>query len=193
MPDGGLGEKSMSEPRIADILTELDERGDKATVLKALQIVEPKATDIVVGSIQNKPLVFVQMDELKRKMPVALLGAGVRKLLSLAIALAAESNATCLLDEVTVGWHYSRLEDLWRVIFRVCKERGHQVIATTHSHEGIAAFAQAAKDEGTQDDACYIRLDRRDEESDPKRKVTYAIYGGELLWFATHEMEEEVR
>ena len=58
-----------------------------------------------------------------------------------------------------LAWHHSHLADLWRVIFRVCKERNHQIIATTHSDEGVTAFVQAAEAEKAEDECCYIRLD----------------------------------
>ena len=44
------------------------------------------------------------------------------------------------------------------MIIRACKERNHQVVATTHSYESIAAFAEAAKIEKAEDDACYVWL-----------------------------------
>ena len=177
----------------AENLSRLTIKGDEDAALDALKVLDPQIRDVALVDILNHSLVFVRVGDKREKIPATMLSGGVCKLMALALTLYATRNGCFLLDEVTVGWHHSRLADLWRMIFRVCKERNHQIIATTHSREGIAAFAQAAQDERAQDDACYIRLDRRDEESDPKRKVTSAIYGGELLRFAVHEMEEEVR
>ena len=182
MWDGGLGvgEQGMNVPNNTDLLSELEIKGDKAAVLDALQLVAPKATDVAVASIRNKPLMFVQMEGMKTKLPATMLGTGARKLLSLVLALHSIENGLCLLDEVTVGWHHSHLADLWRMIFRVCKERNHQVVATTHSREGIAAFAQAAQDEEAQDDSCYIRLGPA-HEGDSPGKINPVYYTYERL------------
>ena len=190
--NGGLGETC--PPQIdADNLSHLEKEGRVASVLKAIQLIAPQVSGLDVASVHGSPHVVVKIGETGEQMHSPLLGAGAHKMLSLALALNANENGFCLLDEITVGWHHSHLADLWRMIFRVCKERNHQVIATTHSREGIAAFAQAAQDEKAQEDACYIRLDKWDEESDPKKKVTSVTYDGKLLWSATHELEEEVR
>ena len=141
----------------ADCLSELEIRGDKNSIIDALRIVSPKAKDVTVASIRNKPLVFVQMDGMKRKIPAALLGTGAQKILSMSLGLHSINDGLCLLDEVTVGWHHSLLVDLWRMIFRVCRERNHQVIATTHSDEGVTAFVKAAEAERAESDCCYLR------------------------------------
>ena len=191
MLNGGLRADNPADD--ADCLSSLEDRGGKEVVLEALQIVVPQASDITVGSIRKSPLVVVQTQGTQAKRPSILFGAGTQKILSLALVLGSHENSLFLVDEVTVGWHHSHLIDLWRMIFRVCKERNHQIIATTHSREGIAAFAQAAKAEGSMDDSCYIRLDEVEWETDPKRKIKPSSYSGEKLWYAVHEMETEVR
>ena len=189
--NGGLGMDRPAED--ADCLTNLEDRGGKEVVLETLQSVVPQASDIAVRSIRKSPLVGVQMQGTQAKRPSVLCGTGTQKILSLALMLGGHENSLFLVDEVTVGWHHSHLVDLWRMIFRICKERSHQIIATTHSREGIAAFAQAAKAEGSMDDSCYIRLDEVEWETDPKRKIKPSSYSGEKLWYAVHEMETEVR
>ena len=190
--NGGLGEAS--PPQVdADFLSRLEKEGRADSALRAIQLIAPQVSGLDVASVRGNPHVAVKISEAGGQTPPVLLGAGAHKMLSLALALSANDNGLFLLDEITVGWHHSHLAGLWRMIFRICKERNHQVIATTHSREGIAAFAQAAQDEKAQEDACYIRLDKWDEESDPKKKVTSVTYDGKLLWSATHELEEEVR
>ena len=111
--DGGLTDVW---PNASDLLTELDMNGDKEAILDAIKIIAPKVADVSVGTIRNNPLVFVQMDGLRRKIPARLLGAGAHKFLSLALAMHSHENMLCLLDEVTTGWHHSHLVELWRMI-----------------------------------------------------------------------------
>ena len=191
--DGGLARRSGVFAKDPDNLSALDNFGKKPEILDALKIISPAVRDAVVGSEHGKSGIWVEIEGTANKIPAAFLGAGVQKFLSLMLVLLLGNGGLFLLDEITTGWHHARLAELWKMIFRVCEERGHQIIATTHSREGIAAFAQAAKDEGAQDDACYIRLDSVEWESDPRRRIKPSSYSGELLWFATHEMETEVR
>ena len=182
--DGGL---SMGFDADTDNLSALDPKGEEQ-VRNALRILVPSAAGVVVTSVRERPGVAVLMDNMK--MSSALLGAGLRKLLSLALVLHARSGGLFLLDEVTVSWHHSHLVDLWRMIFRACRDRNHQVVATTHSDEGITAFAEAAAREECESDACYVRLDRMDE--DGRACVRSAVYDHETL-SASREMAWEVR
>ena len=182
--DGGLSTGFDSDP---DHLSSLDQMGEEQ-VLGALKLFVPRAERVVVTSVRERPGVAVLSDNMK--MSTALLGAGIRKLLSLALVLHSKSNALFLLDEVTVGWHHSHLVDLWRMFFRACKERGHQIIATTHSDEGITAFTKAAALEECQDDACYVLLDRRDDNG--RVQVRPGVHDHEAL-VGSREMNLEIR
>ena len=74
--NGGLGSRTATQD--ANILTQVEERGEKDTILKALQIAAPQATDVVVGSIRNHPLVSVRING-GNSIPSVLLGAGAQK------------------------------------------------------------------------------------------------------------------
>ena len=182
--DGGLTTNFDSDP---DHLSALDQKS-KESVLKSLQIFIPEAKDVVVTSVQERPGIAVLMDNMK--MPSSLLGAGIRKMLSLSLVLHAKANGLFLLDEITVGWHHSHLVDLWRLIFHICHQNNHQIIATTHSYEGITAFAEAAEHENRQADACYIRLDR--VEDDGRAQIQPAVYDHGTL-AASREIRWEIR
>ena len=171
--NGGLGLDNPADD--ADCLSSLEEKGGKDVVLEALQIVAPQVSDITVGSIRKSPLVVVQIQGTQAKRPSILFGAGTQKILSLALMLGSHENSLFLVDEVAVGWHHSHLRDLWRMIFRVCKERNHQVIATTHSNECVTAFVMAAKAESAKDDCCYVRLDPP-YKGDPPEKINPMFY-----------------
>ena len=187
--DGGMGREKPSDD--ADHLSRLDERGKKSAALKALRIVVPQASDLAVGSIRHEPVVLVQMKGQKNKMPSIMFGAGAQKILSLALVLNSYENGLFLVDEITVGWHHSHLADLWRLIFRICKERNHQIIATTHSDEGITAFVQAAEAEKAEDECCYVRLDPP-KKGDPPGKIN-AVYFDYKLLRASRELRVEAR
>ena len=188
--NGGLGE-SLSPKDDANHLSLLEKEGRVASVLKAIQLLAPQVSGLDVASVLGNPHVVVKIGETGGQMHPALLGAGAHKILSLALALNANENGLFLLDEITVGWHHSHLADLWRVIFRVCKERNHQIITTTHSDEGVTAFVQAAEAEKAEDECCYVRLDSP-KKGDPQGKVN-AVYFDYKLLLASRELQVEVR
>ena len=176
-----------SDDMNAENLSRLVIEGEKDAALDAMKIIVPKMRDMDLAKIREHSHVFVRLEGEKKQVPAALLGGGACKLLSLLLALHSRRDSLFLLDEVTVGWHHSHLVELWQRIFRVRKERGHQIIATTHSGEGIAAFAEAAALEECQDDACYVRLDRTGDKVQGR-----AVYVHETL-VASQEMNLEVR
>ena len=172
----------------ADNLTSLlDHDSGKAEVVKILQLVAPHVRDITLT--EDKQDILAVLED-KQDISAASLGAGARKLLSLALVFHCGRGGLFLLDELTVGWHHSVLVDMWRMIFRACKERGHQVIATTHSYDAITAFVEAAELEKCQSDACYVRLDRKNK--DGHTRVHPVPYNYETLE-ASREMRWEIR
>lgn len=183
---GGLSGVFNRDPKNFDAL---DKKTDKPEVIKALQIVAPQVQDIFLGLENDDPAVKIEMESGEVASPSAL-GAGAHKLLSLALVLHAGRNGIFLLDEIAIGWHHSHLVNLWRMIFRVCRERDHQIIATTHSDEAITAFVEAAKHEKSQTDACYIRLDRLGNNG--LSRIKPEVYDYDTLE-ASREMNWEIR
>lgn len=183
--DGGLAANFDADP---DYLSALDRAGEES-VLSALRVFAPEARGVVVTSVRERPGVAVLVDGMK--LSAARLGAGVRRMLSLALVMRARRDGLFLLDEISAGCHHSHLVDLWRMIFRFAHERNHQVIATTHSNDGITAFAAAAAREGRQEDACFVRLDQWDEKGGDVR-IHPAVYDHDTL-AASREMRWEVR
>lgn len=185
-PDGGLLGMFGAD---ADTLSalELEQPDAKPQVVEVLRIAAPHVRDIALTKDKQD---IVAVLEGGIVISAASLGAGARKLLSLALILHRWRDGLFLLDELTVGWHHSVLVDTWRMIFRVCKDCRHQVIATTHSDDAITAFVEAAELEKCQSDACYVRLDRKNK--DGHIRVRPAVYDYEHL-DAAREMELEIR
>ena len=180
--EGGFGMFGMDAQHFA----ELDQNG-RSEALRTLQIVAPHVRNIDLSEDKTDLLAEIAGVGV---MSTASLGAGAGKALSLACVMHAKTGGLFLLDEVTVGWHHSHLVDLWRMIFRVCEERKHQVIATTHSDECITAFAETATLMKRENDAHYARLDRKGDNG--RAQVLPADYSHETL-IASQEMELDVR
>jgi AAA15 family ATPase/GTPase len=74
------------------------------------------------------------------------LGDGVRHVISIITALFQSENGYLFIDELGNGIHYTYLDKIWEIIFKLSKELNCQVFVTTHSKECIEAFNQQNSD-----------------------------------------------
>ena len=93
-------------------------------------------------------------------VPLRSLGDGAIRLFSVALATAASAKGLVLIDEIENGLHYSILNSLWSLLFRLADERRVQIVATTHSWDCVRAFATATIS-NDDDDRLLLRLSRQ--------------------------------
>ena len=167
-------------------LGKLELEGRKDRVIAALKIIDDSISDITTLVIGGQPQLYAKMRGLL--LPLKMAGDGVNRLLSILLAIMRNPgpNAVVLIDEIETGFHYSVYGSLWEAVMKTARENRCQVIATTHSYECIQGAA-AARDEA-QDDFCYFRIDRGEDDKD----IVACRYSGDLLNTAM-EMEMEVR
>lgn len=169
-PDAGEDAKRFGQ---LDINRKIDR------VVNFLQIIEPQLVGLTSVTFPQSPTIYADIKGIQRKIPVALLGDGMNKLLSLILAIATASNGIVLIDEVDAGIHYSVLPTVWESIFRAAKDFNCQVIATTHSYECLqAAYNGAAKAE-SEGDFSYIRLESH-ENNIITKQYSHAVLGAAL-------------
>ena len=106
-----------------------------------------------------------------RMAPIALMGEGVKRLLTIALAFLHARGTAILIDEIENGLHYSKLKEVWKWLIYLSQEFNVQVFATTHSYECIVA-ANNAFTELKSDELHLHRLYRR-SESEPVKAITY--------------------
>jgi hypothetical protein len=153
-------------------------------LLPSLQILEPRLDRLSLAVLGEKPVIHGNVG-LSRLVPVALMGEGVRRLLSILLAIFRTPGGVVLIDEIENGLHYSVMQKVWQAIAHAARQADVQVFATTHSYECIAAAHEAITASGAGDLRLY-RLDRLDDH------IEVAAYDQELLGYAT-EMSHEVR
>jgi hypothetical protein len=135
-------------------------------LLSSLQVIAPELVDLRVIVEGGLPLIHGDVGG-DRLMPLPLMGEGMTKLASIALAISDTSNGVILVDEVENGIHYSVMKNVWRVINKASREFNVQVFATTHSRECIVAAHEAMEESGDYD----FRLHRL-ERVEKKVKVT---------------------
>ena len=77
-------------------------------------------------------------------VPIRSLGDGAMRAFVVALALANSSNGFLLIDEAENGIHHSIQSKFWKMVLQTAQRNNVQVIATTHSWDCVAGFAQAA-------------------------------------------------
>ena len=129
-------------------------------ILNALTIIEPRLERLEILTYQGVSMVHGYLKGYHEPVPSPLLGIGVRRSLSVLLAVGAAENGVVLVDEIENGIHHSAMKSLWGVIAEASRTFNCQIFATTHSDECIRAAHEALKENGLYDLSLY-RLDRR--------------------------------
>lgn len=160
---------SASIQGLDDILKDKSE----SDLLDALRIIEPSIVDFQLSN--GEVLVDVG---LKERIPINLLGDGIRKIFSLLTTIYDCRNGVVLIDEISNGFHFSVMPDLWKAIIYAARRNNTQLFVTTHDIDSIKGMIDAAKD-SQEEIAAFKLLKSQDDElkSYPytRKDLEYAI------------------
>ena len=92
-------------------------------------------------------------------VPLRSLGDGAVRTFAVALALANSSGGFLLIDEAENGIHHTIQAKFWGMVLQTAEQNNVQVIATTHSWDCVAGFAQAANELGDVE-GLLVRLER---------------------------------
>lgn len=114
---------------------------DEAFLSEALKIIEPMAKDpLFVDSVM---LVDIGLPQ---RIPINLMGDGIRKIVSFLTSIYKCRDGVVLIDELSNGFHYSVMKPVWTIVIRAAIKNNVQIFATTHDEDSIRGFQQAALD-----------------------------------------------
>lgn len=163
---------------------QLDIIGKQEKIVDFLRIIEPDLKSLSSVAMGDSSLIHGDIG-LSRKIPVAYMGDGVARLLSVILAIASSQNGTVFIDECENGIYYSAMPKVWEAIAKAAREYDCQIIGTTHSYECLEAAHNGLKGD-LAPDFSYIRLDRTEN------RTTAKSFDHELLKVAI-ETNMEVR
>ena len=132
-------------------------------VTRALRIVEPAIERIapVDRGRHHRDApggVVLKLRDVPDRVPIGSMGDGLWRMLGLALALADAEGGVLLVDEIDSGFHYSVMEDMWRMLGAQAAALSVQVFATTHSRDCCESLAAVAASETG--DVTIQRIDR---------------------------------
>lgn len=144
--------------------TQVEDAGRDASVVDALRILEPRLQRLGVRASPHTTSVGVDLG-IRPLVPLAMMGAGFSRLLTMTEAVILTDSGTVLVDEFGAGFHYSALTSVWQAVIKAAVKHSVQIFATTHSWECIEAAVKASEDhEGS---LGFIRLERRNGDIEP--------------------------
>ncbi|MDH4202431.1 MAG: AAA family ATPase [Phycisphaerae bacterium] len=123
-------------------------------VVNLLKEIDQRIEDIALNEIG---LLEVDLG-LPNFIPANLLGGGISRFLSIALAML--NFRVVLIDEIENGLHHSSQRKIWNAVFSWAQKVDVQVFATTHSWEAIQAFHAASQENLFTDNSRLFRIER---------------------------------
>ena len=120
-------------------LNKILQNKDEHFIVDGLRIIEPRVKDFIFTD--NDVLVDIG---LKKRIPVNMMGDGARKMVSLLTAIYDCKDSALLIDEISNGFHYSVMCDLWKVLINAAIRNNTQLFVTTHDVDSIKGLRDAA-------------------------------------------------
>ncbi len=136
VPTSGLSTRDLVS--LIDDITLTDEEG---LVLRALQSLDERIERFAPKDRNRMPQIVVRLKGVAKPLPIGVLGDGVNRLLTIALALAKSANGVLLIDEIDTGLHYTTMDRMWSFIGNAAEELNVQVFATTHSRDCYESLA----------------------------------------------------
>lgn len=106
-------------------------------IIKILQQIEPTIKDIVV--VDNQIMTDIGLPQ---RIPIEVMGDGIKKIFSIILNIYQSQNGILLLDEVDNGLHYLSMPVMWKAILHAACECNTQIFATTHNIDSLHSLNQ---------------------------------------------------
>ncbi len=114
-------------------------------VVEALRILLPKIDSVQFLAGRRRHNVLVGQRNVRPRLPIGSYGDGTRRLLAVSLALVASEHGCLLIDEIDTGFHWTVMEDMWRLVVESARRSNVQVFATTHSYDCIKGLGQLVR------------------------------------------------
>lgn len=164
MPSGAyFGASSVRGAKTGvELFSRLAGVGREGEVLSAVQILEPRLRRIEVLYTAGAPVLHDDIG-IGRLVPIPMMGEGVVRVLTFALAIATSPKGLVLIDEIENGLHASVMEAIWQALGDAARRADVQLIATTHNWECIEAAHRVFRG-ADETEFVYHRLERTGDD-----------------------------
>jgi ABC-type Mn2+/Zn2+ transport system ATPase subunit len=145
-------------------LTEASKIGGRDDIDALLRDLDPRiaGVEIITSDDGRYPKIAIRM-RTGALMPQGVLGDGIRRALSIALALRTAANGMLLVDEIEAALHVRALDRVFRWLENAAAAFSVQVYATTHSLEAIEAIVRNVDLNARSDLSAYTIDSDRDD------------------------------
>lgn len=143
-------------------------------VLSILQEIEPGIKDIQLVGTE----LLVDIGESQR-LPINMMGDGLRKLFFIIVSIYQCRNGLLLVDEIDNGLHFTAMEVLWKAVLKASVDNNVQIFATTHNIDSLKGLAKVLKQSEYSEyhpDVCEFKLIKKDDSSVVAVKYDYDLF-----------------
>ncbi len=133
--------------------------GKADELLKAFRLIDNNIEKVETLAIGKTELYLKRVDE-KKYMPLSLFGDAMNKIAEFILGIVNNPNCILLIDEIENGIHFENQEEIWKVLFDLCKEYNVQLFATSHSGEMIEAFKNVIVKNNREEEGAYFEMGR---------------------------------
>lgn len=159
--------------------------GSGISVLECVNLIDSEVEELKILSRQGiRPTLWVRHKTVGYA-PLYTLGDGVRRIVTMALALIEARDGVLLIDEIETAIHKDALARVFQWLVAAAEHYNVQLFVTTHSLEAVDAILESLPSDPTQ--VVGYRLQRTD------RATTARRYDGEMLQRLRHERGLDVR
>lgn len=132
---------------------------DEDFIIEGLRFIEPRVKDFIF----TEEGIFVDIG-IEKRIPINMMGDGVRKIVSLLTVIYDCKDGIVLIDEISNGFHYSVMSNLWNVIIKAAIKNNTQLFITTHDYDSIKGLRDTALNIHDENVATFKLLRTSDDE-----------------------------
>lgn len=132
---------------------------DEDFIIEGLRFIEPRVKDFIF----TEEGIFVDIG-IEKRIPINMMGDGVRKIVSLLTVIYDCRDGIVLIDEISNGFHYSVMSNLWNVIIKAAIKNNTQLFITTHDYDSIKGLRDTALNIYDENVATFKLLRTPDDE-----------------------------
>lgn len=149
------------------------------SIIDALKFMEPHLEDIQI--VGKQLMVDVGCEQ---RLPINVLGDGIKKFLYILVSMQSCENGIMLIDEVDNGLHHTALTKLWTAILSEAKRLNVQLFLTTHSWDMLTSLNEVLLSNNAIDkeDIVVHKLIKKEDD-----EVISLPYGGDQINYIVNQ------
>ncbi|MGI6395570.1 MAG: AAA family ATPase [bacterium] len=151
-----ISSRTLNLSNLTEEFSKIDIKGKVHELVEDLKCIDERFESLSLNTLGKEPAIHAKIANVDIKIPAALMGDGINKLLSIILKVMTCQDGVVLIDEIENGFHYSSMPKIWRIINNLSEKYNCQIFATTHSYECLEKACESFKD--SPDSFQYIRM-----------------------------------